>query len=201
MSKPLVIDLCCGKRGGWAKGFLAEGYRVVGFDLEDCPDYPGEFHQADVCRMPLWALRLAYRKAVVVVASPPCQEFSRHQMPWTKRRNPPEPDLCVVNACYRVAKDAESPIVLENVRMAQKWLGPAVAHYGSRYLWGDVPAMLPVPERSRKEHLSSSAVAERSEIPFDLAQWIARCFKPDCIPMGMGSAAGSSDLPAKAVNL
>ena len=173
--KPLVIDLCCGKKGGWAKGFLAEGYRVIGFDLENCPDYPSEFVRADVRRLPL---RLGYREAVVIVASPPCQEFSRHQMPWTKRRNPPEPDLSIVNACYSIARGCECPIVLENVRMAQQWLGPAVAHYGSRYLWGDVPAIMPFPERSRKEHLSSTAVAERSEIPFDLAQHIARVFKP-----------------------
>ena len=31
--KPLCIDLCCGL-GGWAEGFLAEGYDVVGFDIK-----------------------------------------------------------------------------------------------------------------------------------------------------------------------
>ena len=31
--KPLCIDLFCGL-GGWTEGFLAEGYRVVGFDNE-----------------------------------------------------------------------------------------------------------------------------------------------------------------------
>jgi len=31
--KPLAIDLYCGL-GGWAEGFLSEGYRVVGFDIE-----------------------------------------------------------------------------------------------------------------------------------------------------------------------
>ena len=30
---PLAIDLFCGL-GGWTEGLLAEGYRVVGFDLE-----------------------------------------------------------------------------------------------------------------------------------------------------------------------
>jgi hypothetical protein len=41
----------------------------------------------------------------------------------------------------------------------------------------NVPAMLPFAERSRKEHLSLSGVS-RAEIPFDLAQHIARCFRP-----------------------
>ena len=178
-NRPIAIDLCCGKCGGWAKGFLSEGYRVIGFDLADySADYPGEFHQADVRRFPLWALRLAFRKATVIVASPPCEEFSRHQMPWTKRRNPPPPDLSIVMACFRIAREAGKPIVLENVRKAQDWLGPAKAHYGSRYLWGDVPALLPFAEASRKEHLSSSAIAQRAEIPYALAQHIARVFKP-----------------------
>ena len=43
--QPLAVDLYCGL-GGWALGFLAEGYRVVGFDTErhDYGDgcYPGE---------------------------------------------------------------------------------------------------------------------------------------------------------------
>ena len=30
---PLAIDLFCGL-GGWTEGLLAEGYRVVGFDVE-----------------------------------------------------------------------------------------------------------------------------------------------------------------------
>jgi site-specific DNA-cytosine methylase len=33
MSKPLCIDLFCGL-GGWTEGFLAEGWDVVGFDVE-----------------------------------------------------------------------------------------------------------------------------------------------------------------------
>ena len=33
MSQPLAIDLYCGL-GGWTHGLLAEGYDVVGFDIE-----------------------------------------------------------------------------------------------------------------------------------------------------------------------
>jgi site-specific DNA-cytosine methylase len=31
--KPLCIDLFCGL-GGWGEGFLAEGWDVIGFDIE-----------------------------------------------------------------------------------------------------------------------------------------------------------------------
>ena len=33
MNEPLCIDLYAGL-GGWAEGFLAEGYRVKGYDIE-----------------------------------------------------------------------------------------------------------------------------------------------------------------------
>jgi len=33
VSKSLCIDLFCGL-GGWAEGFLAEGYDMIGFDIE-----------------------------------------------------------------------------------------------------------------------------------------------------------------------
>ena len=34
-------------------------------------------------------------------------------------------------------------MVVENVRGAQKWVGRARWNYGSFYLWGDVPALMP----------------------------------------------------------
>ena len=49
--KPLCIDLYCGL-GGWAEGFLAEGYRVLGFDIErhdyGSGGYPGQLVLQDV---------------------------------------------------------------------------------------------------------------------------------------------------------
>jgi hypothetical protein len=35
-------------------------------------------------------------------------------------------------------------MVVENVCGAQKWVGRARWHYGSFYLWGDVPALMPM---------------------------------------------------------
>lgn len=171
--RPLLIDLCCGK-GGWAAGFLAAGYDVRGYDIAAQPDYPGEFVQADVRELDGRDLR----GAAVIVASPPCEEFSRHDMPWLKRRNPPEPDLSVVAACWRIAWDARAPIVLENVRGAQRWLGRARAHVGPFYLWGDVPPVLPRVEWRHKESMSSDRRLERAVIPFELAVAIAEYFAP-----------------------
>lgn len=168
--RPLAFDLCCGS-GGWAAGLIAEGWRVIGFDIEPQPQYPGEFHRIDVrdCSLLHWPQAPDF-----IVASPPCEQFSRHQMPWTKRRNPPEPDLSIVGACWDIANAYAVPMVLENVRMAQKWLGRAKWHCGPFYLWGEVPAIMPAVQVHRKERMSSTARLERARVPIELARYIGR---------------------------
>jgi len=170
--KPLCIDLCCGS-GGWAAGFVAQGYDVIGFDVVRYPEFPGRLILQDVRTLD----GRRFSRAAVIVASPPCEEFSRHGMPWTKRRKPPAPDLSVVEACWRIAREAGVPIVLENVRAAQYWLGPARAHVGPFYLWGDVPCLLPSITPHRKEHLSSARRTDRARIPFELAAYIAQVYR------------------------
>lgn len=64
MQKPLAIDLYCGL-GGWAEGFLSEGYDVIGFDIEQRP-YPGRLVLQDV--MTLHGKQ--FKDASVIVASP-----------------------------------------------------------------------------------------------------------------------------------
>lgn len=143
MSSPLAIDLCCG-RGGWTIGLQDAGWHVIGVDIERHKSYPGELVLADV--RTLCGHRIRRAGAQLIVASPPCQEFSRHDMPWTRARNPPEPDLSIVEACIRIAREADAPMVLENVRGSRKWIEPILgraARCGSFYLYGDFPLLLP----------------------------------------------------------
>ena len=191
--KPLCIDLFCGL-GGWAEGFLAEGYDVVGFDIN--PEfgrfYPGEFRAEDVRYLARHIHETQFRfglfrscnEACVVVASPPCDDFSRWDQPWPAVvKNRKEPDLSLWRAAEAIARELGCPIIIENVRAAQKFMGTAAAHFGKQYLWGDVPAIWPFidgeqNEGRQKQTFSSAAKAERAKIPFPLAQWIAKCFKP-----------------------
>jgi len=41
-------------------------------------------------------------------------------------------------------------MVVENVRGAQPWVGRAAANFGSYYLWGDIPALMPTVVDARK---------------------------------------------------
>ena len=148
--QPLAIDLYCGL-GGWAEGFLAERYRVVGFDIERRP-YPGLLVLQDV----LTLHGSQFRDAAVIVASPPCQAYSYRAMPWKRAKALPPPSNELFDACFRIQREASEatghhiPMVVENVKGAQPWVGRAAWHYGSYYLWGDVPALMPVVMRAQK---------------------------------------------------
>lgn len=83
--KPLPIDSFCGL-GGWAEGFLAEGYDVIGFDIEVRP-YPGQLVIQDV----LTLHGSQFKNAAVIVASPPCQAYSYRAMPWKLAKALPPP--------------------------------------------------------------------------------------------------------------
>lgn len=85
-----------------------------------------------------------------------CQAYSYRAMPWKRAKALPPPDNSLFEACFRIRREAEEasgrniPLVVENVCGAQKWVGKAQWHYGSYYLWGDVPALMPDTRSGRK---------------------------------------------------
>jgi hypothetical protein len=86
----------------------------------------------------------------------PCQEFSYRAMPWKRAKalGPPELGMELFAQAGRIQREACEaagryiPMIQENVKGAQKYVGRAQWHYGSFYLWGDVPALMPVPYRA-----------------------------------------------------
>ncbi len=146
--KPLAIDLYAGL-GGWAEGLLAEGYDVVGFDIER-HQYGDHRYPAQLVIQDVRTLHGSqFRDAALIVASPPCQAYSYRAMPWKRAKALPPPDNTLFEACFRIQCEADEaaghhiPLIVENVRGAQKWVGRARWNFGSYYLWGDVPALMP----------------------------------------------------------
>jgi hypothetical protein len=167
--KPLAVDLFCGL-GGWAEGLLAEGYDVIGFDIERRVygehRYPGQLVVQDVTTLH----GSQFRGADLIVASPPCQEYSYMAMPWVlakakaaairadKTGAEIERLNRLFNACFRIQREAceaagrHIPLIVENVRGAQPWVGRARWNFGPFYLWGDVPALIPIAiKKDRKQ--------------------------------------------------
>ena len=160
MSKPICIDLFCGL-GGWSEAFIAEGYECIGYDIEahdyGTGGYPGKLILRDVRSIH----GSEFKDAAVIVASPPCQEYSYMAMPWSlakAKAKAIEADetgvmrshlTLLFNECFRLQREASEaaghhiPLIVENVRGAQKWVGRAPWNYGSFYLWGDIPALMP----------------------------------------------------------
>jgi hypothetical protein len=131
-------------------------------------------------------------------------------MPWKRAKALPPPDNTLFEACFRIQREASAaaghlvPLVVENVCGAQKWVGRARWHFGSFYLWGDVPALMPLARGVKQpglaglrtngkgdgwfqdgaaQHWSNSparkaASAHIAKIPINLARHIAQAWHP-----------------------
>lgn len=166
--KPLCIELFAGLHG-WGEGALAEGFDVVGFDLGDMGRELG-VPRPDGIRLVLQDVLTLhgaqFRHAALIVASPPCQAFSYMAMPWSRAKQQAREYrngtrdraqlTALFDACFRIQQEASEsaghhiPMVVENVRGAQEWVGLARWHFGSFYLWGDIPALMPSPKHRTK---------------------------------------------------
>ena len=78
---------------------------------------------------------------------------------------PPTLFMELFNECFRIQREASEaaghyiPLIIENVRGAQKWVGRAQWHYGSFYLWGDVPALMPTTKQAEGVKVGGSGAA------------------------------------------
>ena len=163
-----ILDLCSGT-GGWLAPWRAAGFETLSLDID--PRFGCDL------TMDVRNLRpedLPWRPDVIF-ASPPCQEFSRHDQPWTRRLNPPPPDLSLVEACQRIGQLA--PVfILENVRGAIPFLGPHRWRWGPFFLWGRFP--LPGPPVGHQAYVKGATAGRpghrdprfRAAIPLPLAR-------------------------------
>ncbi len=164
-----VLDLFSGL-GGFSKAFKDRGHTVVAVDNNP------EFNPDILMDIKHYS---PYPKPYdVILASPPCTEFSKTDMPKTWvciKKYGCNPDTQLVKEALRVIEETKPKYwILENVRGSRKFIEPLLGKYkkrvGSRYLWGKFPIFY-VTHQYGKHHLppSKDRAALRSLIPYQLS--------------------------------
>ena len=141
------VELFCGMFG--CAGWLALGGRAVGFDIEHLPHHGPVPAGAELVLQDVLTLDgRRFKNAALILASPPCQEFSYMAMPWKRakaiaaalRGEGEFPEgytgsrtlaqlTALFDACFRIQREASEaagrhiPMVVENVKGAQPWGG------------------------------------------------------------------------------
>jgi hypothetical protein len=202
--QPAVLDICCGF-GAWSVGFHRVGFECTGIDVLDIA-YPYRLVLADIRD---WH---PDRKYDVVVASPPCTEFSSLLRLAVARgqRGPGNLKLGMelVEACKRIIDEVRPKFwILENVRGAEllisELLGPPKMKRGPWYLWGEFPAfLLPESDAMKKCDSKINVKSKRydhlnSVLAFNpMRSWFrAKIPLPLSIPLAEACMKGLEDSP------
>lgn len=156
----LMLDLFAGL-GGASAAFRDRGWEVVTVDADPA------FGCTATADLSSWSW--GGPPPDLVWASPPCTEFARELMPWSRTGR--EPSLVLVEAALRIVREC-SPRwwALENVRGATKYLNPLMGEpkvaSGPFFLWGKFPPFRAKFRGRKKESYSSKAKAERAKVPY-----------------------------------
>lgn len=101
-----ALDLfCCA--GGASDGLTYAGFRLLGVDLNEQPEYPYDFHQQDATTLIVDELRLYD----FVWASPPCQAFTAYR----RRTDHVKPALNLISQTRDLLRRAGVLYCIENV--------------------------------------------------------------------------------------
>jgi len=170
-----VLDLFSGL-GGWSKAFQDRGHKVVTVDIEK------KFNPT-ICKD---VMKLTHKDFNgydfdIVLASPPCTEFSKDTMPdsWNKNRIA-NPNTLLLQKTLKIIYWVDPKYwIIENVSGARPYfypfLGKPVKKVGSRYLWGKFP-IVDCKQKYGKWRLppSEDRPALRSLIPYELSLAICK---------------------------
>lgn len=135
---PVMLDLFSGL-GGASQAMKERGWTVWTVELNPKlkPDIV-----ADVRHLPLRPFPVD-----LLWASPPCEQYSRKWQFAAWHPNAPDPDLSIwQSALDTIAEWQPRYYCIKNVWAAQKAWGKATFHFGSRYLWTNIP-LLGQPDR------------------------------------------------------
>ena len=164
----VMMDLFSGL-GGASEAFIQDKEWTV-IRLENNPalqSIPG------TTMMDIQELQVEEGAADVIWASPPCTEFAKTSMPWTRADLPVgfTPDMGLLLEAMRIIQTVRPQYwIIENVRGAVPYFRPFLGEprqiVGPTFLWGNFP-MIPIPpgwKHTKREGDVSSTNPMRSNI-------------------------------------
>jgi len=130
-----VLDLFCGQ-GGWSRAFAEAGHECTGIDMRNL-GYPYRFIKTDLLD---WDPDQHYD---VVLASPPCNHFSKVNQNWNGKNNNTKGLDLVWRAFALIAQIKPKYWVIENVKGLSEFIDKPddIVRYGKTksykeaYLW------------------------------------------------------------------
>lgn len=177
--------------GGWSVGFYRAGFECSGVDITDV-GYPYDFIHSDIHDVhvtPGWD---------VVVASPPCTEFSRLKTLYghgSNRKAPADPEkgMELVREAKRVIDEAQPKFwLIENVGGAVQYFKPFLGdpRFIRRpfYIWGEFPHFLLEERDYRKPGMQHYDKKGPGHVKFNpMISWL-RARIPTPISMALAAA-------------
>jgi len=167
MKQKIMLDLCSGL-GGASSAFRLAGWKVI--TLDNNPVFQSDI----VADLRTWSPSSLGVSPDYIWFSPPCTEFAREFMPWSKTGV--DPDLSILLAGLEIIKFFD-PLyyTVENVKGSISWFRPHLGNYrvsyNPYYFWGffPVPGVVSRSSWVNKSSLSSTDEFMRSCIPHNLS--------------------------------
>ncbi len=168
MTEGWVLDQCSGS-GAASEPFRLCGHPVVRVDIAGRPDVRGDIRHLPIGGR-IWGS----------VSGTPCDDLT--DVLWHADLRIPERGVALFRQAEKNARDLGADwFVGENVRGAQRFLGPATFHRGSRYFWAwGIGVVSQVRKAYGKWRLppSPDRKALRSAWPIPVAEAIHRAVCP-----------------------
>jgi hypothetical protein len=171
-----MLDLFAGL-GGASQAMRERGWEVIRVELDP------RFEPEVVADITTWRWR--GRRPDLIWASPPCTEYARMAMPWTRAKLPEGfcPDPTLVKAAIRIIRDSRPRYwVIENVGGAVRYLRPLLGDptvVGPLRLWGRWPDSIrwPTLPKKIKQRYPGYRPDLRAMIPYEVSLALAKAIE------------------------
>jgi len=199
MSKKIVVDLCSGL-GGFSKAFKEDkdNWKVITFDIEGRydPSYTLDIvedaqkvlitimNDGIITRQDFTEWEKGKPYVDLILASPPCTEFSRYNMPSIYpeyelyQKGAWSPNMDIVKSAKAIIDYVKPKYwIMENVRGSVRFISDELQEVPRKkigsawYFWGNFPLFEPADSKFfRKDTTYEKSAEKRSLIPYEISK-------------------------------